>query len=76
MEKDTLDLHTVIGEVDITNYCGSYYYDWEKKVATPALEKLGYTDIWFYNIEADSFGPLIRGVRCQKDGKSVEMFYG
>jgi hypothetical protein len=72
------DLGTVL-PADIFNHpdCFSQlYWRWENEVAKPALEKQGYTDIRFYNIERDSFGPLIRGVAASKDGKQQEFFYG
>lgn len=78
--KDLLD---IIGHERATNetgYCvtnGSPYYgDWERNVAIPALEALGYNHISFYNGEVDSFGPLSRVVTATKDGKRVKFMYG
>lgn len=53
-----------------------FYWDWEKNTATPRLEKLGYTKISFTDGERDSFGPLTRLVRAEKDGQKVEFMYG
>jgi len=53
------------------------YIEGEKSILKPQLEKLGYTDITFFDEEKDSFGPLIRGVRMKdKDGKFVTAYYG
>ncbi len=52
------------------------WLDWELKVAGPALQEAGYTRIVFYSGEADSFGPLSRMVRCQKEGLPYRFCYG
>ena len=75
-ENEALDLMSFLGtEVDKFNF--GEYFEGERDILGPALEKRGYTRISFYMIEQDSFGPLIRGVRatCQC-GKRVRFFYG
>lgn len=57
-------------------YCGRSYWEWEDKVCKPALEAAGHTRVRFRMIEQDSFGPLIRGIRADKDGKTHSWFYG
>lgn len=65
-----------------TGYCSSDdtckdWSDWEVEIAAPALEAAGFASVSFYSIEADSFGPLIRGVRVEDaDGKSRRFIYG
>lgn len=58
------------------DYCGTFYFRWERDVAKPYLEAQGYTDVRFYDIERDSFGPLIRGVSAQLNGRKHEWLYG
>jgi hypothetical protein len=73
-----VDLHTVIGYecIDDINYCGQVYWAWEKDVAQPILEEKGYHHISWFDIERDSFGPLIRGVNAYKDEVKHEFYYG
>lgn len=75
-EAEAIDLLKFLGaEVEALDF--SEYYDGERNLLKPALEKRGYTAISFYMIEQDSFGPLIRGCfavcHC---GKPVRFFYG
>lgn len=68
-----IDVFTVI------EYKGFSYTDYrngEREIIEPQLKERGYTNIQFFNIEADSFGPLIRGIHTVKDGKPVEFYYG
>jgi hypothetical protein len=53
-----------------------YFWDWEAKIAKPALEALGYSRVMFGDGERDSFGPLTRLVWAEKDGKRVKFIYG
>lgn len=53
-----------------------FYWDWEKDVATPALQALGFKVIRWYDGERDSFGPLSRVVELEKDGIKSTMWYG
>lgn len=49
----------------------------EEKVLKPALKRLGYTDIYFFSGESDSFGPLTRIVRMtKKNGQRITAVYG
>lgn len=48
------------------DYCGHDYGKWEDDVVTPWIRKHGYVQVYFYNIDSDSFGPLIRGVKAIK----------
>jgi hypothetical protein len=51
--------------------------DRERTILKPALERRGFTEISFYMIEQDSFGPLIRGaVALNPDRQTVRFFYG
>lgn len=53
------------------------YFDWEQNIAKPAMQAKGFTDISFYTAEGDSFGPLIRGVRCKDSkGNEFKFYYG
>lgn len=72
------DLHRAFPGLPITeDYCTSAgYRDWERQVAKPYMEERGYSEVSFYMVEQDSFGPLIRGVIAHKDGKKHEWFYG
>lgn len=80
-----LHLHFPDLECEGNGYCnndpregnGKTYLHWESDVATAAMQAAGYTDVLFYDIERDSFGPLIRGVRATgPDGKVVRFSYG
>lgn len=53
-----------------------HYWDWEENVATPALEKLGFKVIRWFDGERDSFGPLSRVVEVEKNGERSTMWYG
>ena len=52
------------------------YWEWEQKIAQPALEAAGWTVLRWYSIEKDSFGPLQRGAVCEKSGRQVIFYYG
>lgn len=51
------------------------YAEWEREVATPALEALGYTVTGWETTDGDSFGPLVRKVTVEKDGKRAEFWH-
>jgi len=75
-EDESLDLMSFLG-TDADKFSFEDYYEGERGILGPALEKRGYTRISFYMIEQDSFGPLIRGVRATCHcGKRVRFFYG
>jgi hypothetical protein len=72
----TVDLWTLLREdFDTTHYCGKRFWLWENE-ATKFLESLGYHVGKWFNVEADSFGPLSRGVQITKDGISNTYYYG
>lgn len=77
-----VDLHTLCPRLPTDQgYCilcgtGPRYTDWESNVATPALEKLGYTVGRWYTGEKDSFGPLSRLAIISKDGTTSIVVYG
>ncbi|MCC8949309.1 hypothetical protein H8A97_30460 [Bradyrhizobium sp. Arg62] len=74
--REALDLLNFLG-ADAETFDFDDYYDGERKILRPALEKRGYTSVSFYVVEADSFGPLIRGCVAQCHcGKRVRFFYG
>lgn len=86
-EAEARDLHAVFPDLNCsgaTGYCnsdrrgnGKDYTDWEEDIARPAIEAAGYRDVVFYDIERDSFGPLIRGVRAiDANGEAKRFFYG
>ena len=53
------------------------YSEGERNILKPQLEALGYSDIKFYNLDADSFGPLVRGVSMKnKEGQLITSCYG
>lgn len=75
-ENEALDLMSFLG-ADADKFSFEEYYEGERGILGPALEKRGYTRVSFYMIEQDSFGPLIRGVRATCHcGKRVRFFYG
>ena len=57
-------------------YTSHYYHEWEREVATPALEALGYMVGLWWTTDGDSFGPLVRCVELTKDGKKELWYYG
>ena len=75
-DKDLLD---IIGE-DLANQPGyatsSGYLDWERKVAEPALKGLGYKVRQWWTSDGDSFGPLVRAVNVEREGKREIFYYG
>lgn len=73
---DKLESFVGKGNVSFENYCSSNYTDWEDKIAKPILIANGYEDPYFVDVEADSFGPLIRKVKALKGERVVELFYG
>lgn len=52
------------------------YWRWEKEIATPALEALGYRVSGWSTGDGDSFGPLVRTVQLTKDGVTKTYSYG
>lgn len=53
------------------------YFDWEREVAQPKLEEMGYeTNGYWYDGESDSFGPMTRCLLLKKDNKAVVFCYG
>ena len=72
------DLFTVIPRAAInSDFCSSLYWaKWETEVTAPRLCALGYERITFHTGDGDSFGPLVRIVRCYKGGQCHEFFYG
>lgn len=75
-EAEALDLLQFLGaEVEVFDF--EEYYEGERNLLQPGLEKRGYTNISFYMVEQDSFGPLIRGcvAKCHC-GKRVRFWYG
>jgi len=47
--------------------CYNEYLTWERDVATPALEEKGWRVLrdW-YTGDGDSFGPLVRCIKCER----------
>lgn len=75
-EEEALDLLDFLGD-EAEAFDFDDYQDGECDILAPALEKRGFTNVSFYMIEQDSFGPLIRGCRAiDPTGKSVRFFYG
>lgn len=81
---ESKDLLEVIGQDAATEpgYCnqaslgGPYYWEWEEKTATARLVALGYHVVYWFDGEKDSFGPLSRVVRVEKDGVRMDLVYG
>ena len=48
----------------------------ERDILKPALIARGYENIVFFDIERDSFGPLVRGCGVTKDGIKQRFYYG
>ena len=67
-------------EIEYKDFNFTNYRKGEQTIISPQLEELGYFDIEFFNLEADSFGPLIRGVNAKHmfEGQLVKKgwFYG
>ncbi|RVM91493.1 hypothetical protein [Sinorhizobium meliloti] len=75
-EAEAADLLDFLGD-DASAFDFDDYRDGECDILAPALEKRGFTNVGFYMIEQDSFGPLVRGCRAvDPTGKSVRFFYG
>ena len=52
------------------------YRRFEEEEVRPALEAAGWSVGEFWSSEKDSFGPLSRAVRCQRQGQAVTFWYG
>jgi hypothetical protein len=92
IQGDTLDLFSVLDynlADHLRGYCmqpntftqfdsttGKYYWDWEKEVATPALQVKGFQVLGVVNLDADSFGPLVRAFIVEKEGRKSKLVYG
>lgn len=75
-ENEALDLLNFVGK-EAASFSFEHYSEGEREILRPALEKRGFTGVSFYMVEADSFGPLIRGcVATCHCGKRVRFFYG
>jgi len=76
-EAMATDLFSLLSDAETDGFEFEDYYDGEVTILAPALEARGYSDVGFYMVEEDSFGPLIRGVRAtDAAGKTVRFFYG
>lgn len=79
-EETILDLLDVIGHdaAEDARWCAQPgYWEWENRIAVPRLERLGYTVCGvFYSTDWDSFGPLMRNVRVEKQGARAVLYYG
>lgn len=49
---------------------------WEDRVARPYFESQGYAVSYWYDLESDVFGPLVRAVRLTKDEVEYTFTYG
>jgi len=78
MAETEIDLYDVIGAAhyeDLRCFDSVRYEVWEREVATPALEALGYRVIDWRTTDGDSFGPLVRTVVVEKYGRRMEFFH-
>lgn len=48
----------------------------DEKVFEAKLKEQGWTNIIFYNLDADSFGPLVRGISASKGDERHGASYG
>ena len=71
MEKTTSRTN-VFETIEYGNFSYANYWDGEQNIIKPALEAKGFTNVKFFSLEADSFGPLIRGINTDQK----EFFYG
>lgn len=78
-EREYLQLFDVLDPalMDHPDYADrAHYRRWERDIAAPALEALGYAYKVTYTGEADSFGPLSRVMVADKDGTTHYLVYG
>ena len=68
-------IHHLGGEFN-EDYCGQFYWRWEERIATPLLNKANVRVVKFWTGDGDSFGPLVRCVRCVVDDTSIQLCYG
>lgn len=60
-----------------SDFCHSRNYGrWENDVGEPHLVACGYKVLRWYSIDEDRFGPLVRAVDVEKNGKTETYFYG
>jgi len=61
---------------DMTDYCGSHYYVWEKSVE-PWIKAQGFTIVGWSHGKRDSFGPLSRILTVRDASGTVSQYvYG
>ena len=86
IERESLD-DTLgqLGAPEFDGYCANAsrdggrtsYLDWESSVRRWLIQNHGWGGFQWFDIERDSFGPLVRGLRCvDNKGKDREFFYG
>lgn len=53
------------------------FEDWEREVANVFLDHCGFERLWVWDSAVkDSYGPTQRFIRCKRDGKYWEIWYG
>jgi hypothetical protein len=75
-DEDNGDLYDIIGAApyeDMRAFDSRLYSVWEREVATPALEALGYKVLSWETTDGDSFGPLVRTVTVEKGGNRMRL---
>jgi hypothetical protein len=76
-DREARDLVTFLGKNVWKDFDFQRFTDGERNILAPALKQRGFTNIAFYMMEEDSFGPLVRGcVGTTKGGKRVRFYYG
>ena len=62
---------------DHPHFCDTYaYLQWEREVAQPALEAVGFRVLRWTTGERDSFGPLSRVCHAVRDNHAFQLAYG
>lgn len=75
-EEEAQDLLSFLGDA-ASKFSFERWSEGEHDILSPALEARGYTQVRFYMLEEDSFGPLMRGcVALDPSGKRVRFYYG
>jgi len=71
------ELLSFLGDDETKAFNFGEWFRGEREILKPALERRGFTNISFYMVESDSFGPLIRGCRAMgPNGKQMGFYYG
>lgn len=63
------------GKIGMAEQFSQCYWEWEQQVSK-LLEQAGYTDVYWWTSDGDSWGPLVRSVKATFQGTKYMASYG